>query len=143
MDEFEIDVPLKRNLLTRQKHRREVLWQITVPLVVGVLILLTMAVLTGFATTNQASHFADISMMWLITPTYLCGLIGLLILAGLIYLIVRLILVLPFYTYRLHTFLILFGLRIKQVGDKAVEPILRAQAFTSSIRQLGRNLRRR
>ncbi len=142
MEEFETPAPPQRNPTTHLKHRREVLWQITIPLSVGVLVILAMAILAGSSTASQASHWADISLIWLITPTLLFTLITLTILIALIYGLVRLILVLPFYTYRLLNWLIVFGLRVKQLGNKAVEPILRGQAFGSSLRTLGRNIRR-
>jgi hypothetical protein len=143
MEEFETPAPRERNPLTHQKHRREVLWQITIPLGLGLLVILTMAILAAASTASQASHWADISLIWLITPTLLFTLITLAILAALIYGLVRLILVLPFYTYRLLNWLNLFGSRVKQLGNKAVEPVLRVQALGSSVKTLGRNIRRR
>ena len=135
------DLPPQRNLVTRQKHRRETMWQITVPLVISILFLLTMAVLAGVATPAQASQWADISMIWLIAPTYIVGLITLLILAASIYAIVRLIMVLPIYTFRALNWLNDFGSRVKMLGNKAVAPILRAQSFMASAQELGRILR--
>ena len=131
---------VQRNPITKQKHRSEVLWQITLPLVIGIVILLTLAVMAGLATSTQASQWADISMIWLIAPTYLVGLITLVVLAGLIYAIIRLILVLPPAAYRLHKSIILFATRINAAQNKIAEPFLRVQVFTASLRALRRNL---
>jgi hypothetical protein len=137
------DAAPQRNLATRRKHRKEVLWQITVPLGIGALLFLAMAVMAGTATSAQASLWADISLIWLISPTFIFGLIALVILFALIYITIRLILVLPFYAYRLHQWLVDFGVRIKTIGDKAVAPVLGVQSRMSSLRALGRSLRRR
>jgi hypothetical protein len=102
-----------------------------------------MAILVGSTTAPQASQWADISLIWLISPTLIFTLIALAILIALIYAIIRLIQVLPFSTYRLLSWLIVFGTRIKQLGNKAVEPVLRVQAFGASLQTLGQNIRRK
>jgi hypothetical protein len=133
--------PDQRNPLTKLKHRREVLWQITVPLVIFILIFLAMGVLAAAGTASQASQLADISLIWLISPTFIFGLITLVVLVALIYGIIRLIVVLPFYSFRLYTMLKIYGARLQGLGDKAVEPVLRVQAFGASMRTFGRNMR--
>ena len=131
----------QRNLVTRQKHRHETLWQITVPLVIAILIFFSMAIMAVAGTAAQASIWADISMIWLIAPTYVFALIGLVILAASIYGIVRLILVLPIYTSRALVWLKNFGTQVKLISNKAVEPFLRVQGFMASTHALGRNIR--
>ena len=61
----------ERNPVTHQKHRQEVLRQITLPLLLGLAVLLTLAILvviTGFQGGEQVSIWADISTVWLIMP---------------------------------------------------------------------------
>ena len=141
VNELEPHTPPQRNLASKMKHRREVLWQITVPFVICVLLLLIMVVLAGATTSSQASKLADISMIWLISPTYIFAVLMLVILVALAYAIIRLILVLPFYAFRLHTMIKLFGSRLQGVENKAVEPFLRVQVFVASLQCFGCNLR--
>lgn len=141
VNEPDTQTPPERNLASKLKHRREVLWQITVPFVICVLVFLIMAVLAGATTLPQASKLADISMIWLITPTYIFALLMLVILVALTYAIIRLIMVLPFYAFRLHTMIKLVGSRLQGMGNAAVEPFLRIHVFVASIQSFGSNLR--
>ena len=61
--------PVERNPVTYQKHRNEVLWQITVPLVVGAIVILIPAVLVLLASVtgiSQLTKLAQVSLIWLI-----------------------------------------------------------------------------
>lgn len=134
---------MERNPVTHARHRREVLWQITIPVAVGALILLALAVLAAFrATTDQASVWADISLMWMIIPAFIAMLIFFVLLAASIYLVVRLIGVLPGYFLVAHGWLLLAGDRLRQAEGKMVEPVLRAQSFIARMDALKRQARK-
>jgi hypothetical protein len=134
---------MERNPVTHARHRREVLWQITVPVTVGVLILLALAALATFQTnTEQASIWADISLMWMIVPTLIAALIFFVFLAASIYLVVRLIGVLPGYLFMAHGWLLLAGDRLRQAEGKIVEPVLRGQSFMARLDELKRQARK-
>lgn len=143
MDDHGLTPGLERNPVTHARHRREVLWQITAPLAVGVVILLALAVLTTLATADQASVWADISLMWLIMPALIAAFIFMIILAGSVYITMWLIRELPLYFQQTHLWLLLFGEQVRRIGDKMVEPILRIQSFSSSIRTLDQQVRRK
>lgn len=143
MDNHGLTPGLERNPVTHTRHRREVLWQITVPLVVGIVILLALAVLTTMATADQASVWADISLMWLIMPALIAALVFMIFLAGSVYITVWLIRELPLYFRQIHLWLLLFGEQVRRVADMIVEPILRVQSFRSSIRTLNQQVRRK
>ena len=131
-----------RNPITYEKHRREVFWQITVPVMVGVAILVfaAVAIVVG-ANAVQISKMADISLIYLIIPTMIITILFIAINAAFVYALIRLIQVLPLYSRQAQDFLIVVRIRVRQVSDKVVSPILGIKSFNASARQLGRSLR--
>ena len=135
---------LERNPVTHARHRREVLWQVTVPVLAGVVIVVAMAVLASWLGSSQeVSQWADTSLIVLIVPTMFFALIFLVLLAAFIFGVIRLIQVLPPYARRLQDFFVMLGVQIGKLDDKIVEPILRAQALTASTKAFGRQFRRK
>jgi hypothetical protein len=65
-------------------------------------------------------------------------LLSLLFLGASIYGIMRLILVLPKYSYQALGWLLLFGLQLRRVNDRLVEPFLRMHMLSASMKTLGR-----
>jgi sterol desaturase/sphingolipid hydroxylase (fatty acid hydroxylase superfamily) len=131
------------NPVTRRKHRHEVLWQITVPMVIGVVIVLILAVLATMATDYMVSKGADMSTIWLIAPMLIVLVLIFIITAASIYGLVRIIQVLPVYSRQVLDFLIEVGLQVRMASNKAVEPFIRAQSFQASVRGFVRSLRRK
>src|SRR5688572_33336011 len=73
-----------RNPYTQAKIRREVLWQIILPLSLAVILTLTLMTLTITSTSVPArSPLADVSLMFLIIPTAMWGLVLLALTIGL------------------------------------------------------------
>src|SRR4030067_653884 len=80
----------ERNPITHQIHKREVFWQITIPVVIGAVIVLAIASMVILATatgSGNVSDWADASLILMILPTMLMVFILMLILAGPVYLI--------------------------------------------------------
>ena len=144
---MEINKPapiVERNPITHERHRREVFWQITVPVILVVISLLVLAGLVVFQTTAlQTSVLADISLMWLIVPALFIALILMLFLGGSVYLSVWLIRELPIYFRQAHMWLLYLGTHVDSIGNQSVKPIIRLQSFNASMRSLGRQFRRK
>ena len=136
------DPILPRNPITHQRHRREVFWQITFPVVLVCVVLLVLAVLTTGLSTEGASKWADISLIWMIIPALLFSLLTMILLAAGVYLTLQLLHILPFYFYKGHNWFLLVNLRVGRVGDRLTEPFLRARAWKAGAGALGRQLRR-
>ncbi|MEW5867851.1 MAG: hypothetical protein AB1894_01135 [Chloroflexota bacterium] len=141
MDEIAPRPLPERNPITHAKHKHEVLWQITVPLGVGVLVLVGLAIAMGFGSAEQHSRWADISLIWLISPMLIVALLFLVILAGLTYGLIVLIQILPPYARQVQDFFVLLSIQVGKLGDKLVDPVLRIRAFKASFQTLTRNLR--
>jgi hypothetical protein len=125
---------------TARIHQREVLWQITIPFIVAVIILLVFAVITVLAgiqgNAERLSAWADTSLIWLILPTMLFTLIFSIVLGGLLYLVVRLIHALPRYTYKLHQIILRVNEKIRSASDTAAKPVIKTSGFWASVRAL-------
>lgn len=133
----------KRNPVAQRAHRKQVFWQITVPLVIAALIILALAVLVSTGNSQSASLWADISLIWLIIPVMVVSLIFLVVLAGLVYAVIWLVRILPGYALQAQNFMVMIANQVERLGNAIVEPILRINAFLASIQALRRSLRRK
>ena len=134
-------VILERNPVTHQRHHDEVLRQITIPLVIGRVVILTLCVLVGVGSAaGEHARWAGISLIWLIVPTMLFAFIFLALLAGLIYLVTMMFVRLPLFARKVQDFFLLVKHYVAQVDDKLVEPILRMRSTKASADSLARNL---
>ena len=134
---------MERNQVTWEKHRRDVRLQIILPLVIGILLVLVLAVLVTLGSTAQVSQWADVSLIWIIAPMLVVALIFLAILGGMAYGLAKLLQVLPFYTRQVQDFFLLVRDRASDVTAKMVAPILNYESKKASQRALWRNLRRK
>lgn len=134
----------QRNPLTYQQHRREVFWQITIPVVVGGVVLLAMALgavaaaLQGVGAINRWSH---ISLILLIVPTMFIGLIVMIVMAAMIYLLTLLLARTPYLASRLQNIFVLLGIRVEKSSRAFAEPFMRLSSFSASLRALLRRVR--
>ena len=103
--------------------------------------LVGLAIAMGFGSAEQHSRWADISLIWLISPMLIVALLFLVILAGLTYGLIVLIQILPPYARQVQDFFVLLSIQVGKLGDKLVDPVLRIRAFTASFKTLTRNLR--
>lgn len=133
---------LPRNPITHQRHRREVFWQITFPILLVSLALLLLAVMAAGLSSEKASTWADISLIWMIIPTLIFTLLTMVILAALVYLTIKLLHILPFYFFKGHNWFLLVNLRVGRVTDGLAEPFVRLRAWKAGAGALGRQVRR-
>ena len=134
---FEDLIPV-RNVRTHKRHRREILWQITIPLVVGILLVTSACVLTVLASTGGTAVplWRDISLVWLIAPVLFLSTIPLVLLAGLAYGVVRLIGAAPGFFWKIQQFFENVSSRSGQISDRLAAPIIRSRAAVSGVRKL-------
>ncbi len=130
------------NPLTQRKHRNEVLWQITAPLLIGVLLVLVAGIGVGYAgatNTGPVDRWASISLIWMIIPTMAVTLIFLSVTAGLAYGLMRLNGLLPRYTRQIQDVFVVIEARVNRAADAAVEPALRVRSAFAGLRAFRRN----
>lgn len=132
-----------RNPQTYRRHRHEVLWQITIPILTVSVILLLVSLLATTLEAAEAGRWSSISIIWLIIPVMIFALILFVFLAAGIYATVRLIQLLPIYSFQALGWLLMFGINIRRLTDRMVAPILRAHSLSASVKALGRRPRKR
>lgn len=132
---------LERNPVTYEIHRREVFRQITIPLVIGLLILLVACFSVVFFSvkgTLDTARLADVSVIWLIVPSMLAVLVFTLLFGGIAYGLVWVIVKLPPLFLKIFNFIVRVGEIVKKVTNTAVEPILKVESAKASWRALTR-----
>lgn len=110
------------------KHRRQMMRQVLLPVVLSALVLVGMVVWISIATFKQGGdvgRWAAISTIWVIIPMLLGGLVVLAILGALIYGMARLLNATPYYTGIAQEYVILARGYIVRGADMAVKPILK------------------
>jgi FtsH-binding integral membrane protein len=110
------------------KHRRQMMRQVVLPVVLSGLALVGMIVWISIATFKQGGdvgRWAAISTIWVIIPMLVAGLVVLAILGGLIYGMARLLKAIPYYTGIAQEYVILARGYIIRGADMAVKPILK------------------
>ena len=131
----------ERNPKTHKAHNREVFYQITLPMVVGVVIVMFLAVLATQATASTASTWADISLIMMIIPTMIVTLLFMVLTAGTIYLMIKLLPLIPPYARFAQEWFAYISYRVRVMADKSTEPFIKVHGFMASIRAFRRNLR--
>jgi hypothetical protein len=104
-----------------QKYQHQRFWQIIFP---TVLFSFLLGVVGGFIILAEAQTdrlLADISIIWLVIPLLFSALILLAVLVGLIYLVTRLLTIIPVYSRKLQNFFY----RIEQGTRKATASIIK------------------
>ena len=130
----------RRNLLTGANHAKDSFWQITFPLIIGILVVLALAVWTVAvaAAGDQVDQAADASLILLIIPALLIAFIFLAILSSIVYLVIWLNRNLPFYTYRLQKFFSRVEGQVVIVAEKSTRPMIKVQSLSAVLRAVFR-----
>jgi hypothetical protein len=122
-------------------HNRQTIWQIWMPLVAAFLLIVFIAVLATGETMGSAEmggKFASISIIWLILPVMGAGMFLLILIAGSIYLVVKIFQYLPFYSLRLRLFIYKATILIRNLADRSLEPIITLKQWNTALRSHGK-----
>jgi len=137
-EEISITTEKSRTSSSIHRHHRDRTWQILVPIVFGFLLIIAAGVfviLTASGTTSGASvsQWADISSIWLILPVIMFALFGILVLVALIFLMAKLLNILPFYTNLVQQYAGLITARINLATRKVVNPVFSARSVRAGV----------
>jgi hypothetical protein len=131
-----------RNQRTAALIRRDVIWQIGLPLAVAGLIVLVLVVLLILPVGAPArSVWADISLIFLIIPTGLMGLVVLALFVGLVWVMLKVLRELPYYAKKAQDFVALATYRVNLVATKIANVILSIRSFSAGVRKAAANVR--
>ncbi len=120
------------------RHKKQRFWQIGAPLGIGILLMMVILGLVIFDVVGNGpdsgvDQWANASLIWLFTPLVLIMLLSLAALIGLIYLISRLMKVLPGYTYTAQYYVDLGAAFVKSYANKLISPIVSIKSFGAAI----------
>ena len=119
------------------KHRKQVIRQVILPVVISALLIIGLIVLICFATFNQGGdvgRWAAISTIWIVIPILIAGLLVLAVLGGLIYLMALALGALPKYTGMAQDYVHIARGYIIRGADMAVKPIIVLEGFVENIK---------
>lgn len=122
-----------------RRHRRQLISQIILPVVLAAILFVALVVLVNLATfrdNGDVARWAAISTMWIAIPIIIASLIFLVLLVGMIYLLARLLGIAPAYTSQAQDFVQRLGMRIRQAADVPVKPVLFLDGVSASIKAL-------
>lgn len=122
-----------------KRHRKELAWQIIVPVVLSAILIVGMIVLVNVATfrdNGDVGRWAAISTIWIVIPIMVAGLIFLIILGGIIYLLKYLLQVAPTYTGQAQDFVHKIARYIERVADAIVKPVIALDGIGASMKRL-------
>ena len=119
-------------------HKKQRFWQILFPVGLGVLLILVLVVLVILTSVHgdaqgEVSILADASMIWLILPVLIFAVVMTVILLGLIFLLAKVLHILPSYTSQAQYYVELFSSKVKYLAGKLTEPIIKVRSIGATI----------
>lgn len=125
------------------RHRRQVFWQIVLPVVLAaaggifLIVILSLGTING---STASAQWASIAIIWMIIPFLVLGLLAGLGLAAMIYLIARLTHKLPTFTHLVHTYLQIIEIRTKILLNKVAQPQISLLSRLAAVKSFWKSL---
>jgi predicted PurR-regulated permease PerM len=121
------------------QHRAQRTAQIILPVILAAAVMVGVSILVGVLAargTGDLGRWAAVSAIWIMLPILLAGLVFLAITAGSVYLMARLLGILPIYTGRAQDFVYQLEGHIKRFSDLAVKPVFGLDEVGATLRAL-------
>ena len=132
-----MDTKLPRPVrLSYKEHRKQLMWQIILPIVLTVILIIAAIVLINIATFRDGgdvARWAAVSTIWIVVPIMIGMLIFTVVLGGLVYLLARLLNITPTYTGMAQDYVRKAAVYIKKGADAMVRPIIGLEGIKASI----------
>src|SRR5215510_9942769 len=112
------------------RHRKQLTWQIILPVVLMAILLIVLIVIINIATfrdNGDVARWAAISTIWIVVPIMIAMLIFLVLLGGIIYLLWQLLGITPRYTGLAQDYVYKAAGIIKRGLDAAVKQFIEIQ----------------
>lgn len=111
-----------------KRHRKENFWQVIFPVALTALLLIVFIVFINIATfrdNGEVGRWAAVSTMWIVIPIMIGLFIVLASMAGLVYLMARLLNVTPTYTSLAQYYVNLGVSYVKQATESIIKPVIK------------------
>jgi hypothetical protein len=126
-----------------QLHRKQLWTQILLPIIFATLVFIGIIVITSLSALRDhgdVGRWAAISTIWLTLPVMIAGLIFLILLISLIYLLSRVIAIIPPYAYQAQGIVYKIESIVKRFAEMFRKPMLAAKEITGLVRTYIENL---
>lgn len=124
---------------TFQKHRRQVFWQIILPVVAAGVIFIALGLLAVLSPTpggDKTGQWAAISTIWLVAPLLFIGLLFLAVMTGLIYLMSRFLTIFPAYLRLAQMYAQVASLWVVNFCNRLSAPFIKIGGWNAGARAL-------
>jgi hypothetical protein len=122
-----------------KRHRKEIMWQIILPMVLTTILFIALIVLINIATfrdNGDVGRWAAVSTIWISIPIIIVSFLLLAILVGIAYLLIRLLQIAPIYTGKAQDFAYKVEGYARRAADAAAKPIIFLDSIGASIKAL-------
>src|SRR5215216_4867127 len=122
-----------------KKHRKQIIWQIVLPMVLTAILFIALVVLINIATFRDnadVGRWAAVSTIWISIPIIIVSLLFLAILVGIVYLLIRLLQITPIYTGKAQDFAYKVEGYAGRAADAAAKPFIFLDSIGASIKAL-------
>ncbi|HEX9019247.1 MAG TPA: hypothetical protein VF806_08665 [Anaerolineaceae bacterium] len=115
-------------------HRRQMFWQVWLPLGVTIVIVLFLAVLSVIGAaqgSSQVERWGALSAVWVIIPVLIWGVVLLALVGGMAFGVTLLVRKMPGWMLRAQLLVIRIGLMVRRAADAATKPVVTANTVTT------------
>jgi heme/copper-type cytochrome/quinol oxidase subunit 2 len=122
-----------------KRHRKEIMWQIILPMVLTTILFIALIVLINIATfrdNGDVGRWAAVSTIWISIPIIIVSFLLLAILVGIAYLLIRLLQIAPIYTGKAQDFAYKVEGYVRRAADAAAKPFILLDSIGASIKAL-------
>lgn len=128
-----------------QRHRKQIWTQILLPILIAALVFVAFIIVTSLATFRghgDVNRWASISIIWLILPVMIVGLILLVLFMALIYLMARIRVMIPPYSSQAQWFVYRIEAYVKHYALMFRKPTLALKELMRLVRVTIENVRK-
>jgi succinate dehydrogenase hydrophobic anchor subunit len=125
----------KSRLYFKEQHKKDVIWQIWVPVIFGAVAMLSLGLLAIFSLqtgTDASARWGHVATIWLLLPGFVVLLMALIVLAALIFGVIKLTAILPDYSAIVQTYARILSARVKNLADRSVRPVIQTRSISAA-----------
>jgi hypothetical protein len=130
-------VELPVNTSPEADHRRQMIWQVWVPVIASAVIVLAVAIWAIVGTIQGSSavnHWGNISAVWVIMPVLFAGILLLGVTVAIIYGLSKLLNKMPGWMITARTKVASLAVSVRRAADSATQPVMTVNANTARLR---------
>jgi hypothetical protein len=125
----------KSRLYFKEQHKKDVIWQIWVPVIFGAIAMLSLGLLAIFSLqkgSDASARWGHVATIWLLLPGFVVLLMVLIVLAALIFGVTKLTAILPDYSAIVQMYARILSARVKNLADRSVKPVIQVMSISTA-----------